>query len=162
MGSGYLIFQPRTAAASWISYVSVDLDTQHIQVCAGMLIPKKKSFNCFEFLQVAPTPSPPPTVSKNCLRSPPRTIYHLTFLKLVVAHHIACNVTLVSRGRVASLFLPRHKGALCRPGEREWKREVCWVTIKHDPWATITRSPLESEWWNHRPAACKCDLCDVI
>lgn len=113
MGSGYLkilscFFQPWTPATSWISFVSCDLNTPHTSVCRYLHPPLSPKL--FTVTSTHPLP-----------------------LNIPKAHHNACNVTLVSRGRVSSLFLARHKGALCRLGEREWKREVCRVTIKHDP-----------------------------
>lgn len=65
------------------------------------------------------------TLTRNCIYTHPRPRphHHLTFLQLVIAHHDACNVTLVSRRRAASLSLPpRGEGqrrALCRLSERE-------------------------------------------
>lgn len=43
------------------------------------------------------------------------TQHHLTFLKLLVTRHDACNVTLVSRRRA----LPRQRMSLCRLSQRE-------------------------------------------
>lgn len=77
--------------------------------------------------------------------------HHLTFLQLVIAHHDACNVTLVSRRRAAMLSLPprpvRQRRVLCRLSEREWERpgEVCRVTIKYDPSTTTATARITTQ-----------------
>lgn len=94
--------------------------------------------------------------------------HHLTFLQLVIAHHDACNVTLVSR-RASRDALPASslretKGSTV---SSEWERMKQKGTergvsgynlIDPSTTTTTTQNLLEFEWWNHSPAACKREI----
>lgn len=99
------------------------------------------------------------TLAKPSAPTQPNLNHHLTFLQLVTAHHDACNVTLVSCRQTTTLPLPSSsretkKSIVSSRWETMNKnkrvREVCQVTIKHDP--STTQNLLEFEQWNHCPA----------